>query len=153
MCSFSTHKTHKGCYYIMKVCWESVSLSAGQSLVMNRIMLMWLLIHKTVVFAFYWLHFLYGRILKYLDGSFYIKYNLSSKLFILSLKQPFEFKKFYYYHFTHGKQKYLEYFYILFHQNVKALSEQTCMIRITQHDVKIWAGNPAVIPCYCSQLF
>lgn len=67
----------------MKVCWESVSLSAGQSLGMNRITLMWLLIHKTVVFAFYWLHFLYGHILKYLDGSFYIKYNLSSKLFIL----------------------------------------------------------------------
>lgn len=66
-----------------------------------------------------------------------------SCLCYLSLKQSFEFKKFYY-HSTYGEQRYQEYFYLLFHQNVKALSEQTCMIRM-QYDVKIPASNPAVI--------
>lgn len=69
------------------------------------------------------------------------------------LKQPYEFKKFCYYHFTHGKQRHVEYYHILFRQNVKGLSKQTCMIIITQQDVKIRDGNPSVIPCHSLHLF
>lgn len=50
---------------------------------------------------------------------------------------------------SHKAKRYLQYYYILFHQTVNFLSKQTCMIGVTQHDVKIPAGNPAVVPCYC----
>lgn len=45
--ALKTAKTHKGCYYIMWICLELVNLSAGQSSNTNRIMLRWLLIHKS----------------------------------------------------------------------------------------------------------
>lgn len=41
-----------------------------------------------------------------------------------------------------GTQRYFEYFYVLFHQIVNALSKQTCMIRIMQQDVKTPTDNP-----------
>lgn len=87
LCVSSAHTKHTRHAITLCRFAESQSVSVGQSSGTNRIMFMWLLTHQTVVFAFYWLHFLYGHILKYLYVSFYMKYNLSSKLFILLITE------------------------------------------------------------------
>lgn len=136
MSFFSTHKTHKGCYHMIRVWWESVS-PVDKVQALKESCLWGYLWHKTVVFTF--TGFISYTVTYSNIYMVPFKWNITypqNSLCCSSLKQPFEFASFAV-TISHVANRYVEYYYILVHRNVNSVSKQTRVIAVTQHDVKI----------------